>query len=70
MLFRKPKLKDVYDEKLVTLIQSTKFDLQQTKVVEDLLDDYDADLLIQRQIAESLYFYLFKEAKIRKVNIR
>jgi len=70
MFFRsKRKLKKEFDDKLVSLIKETKEDLQQAKLIEDLLDDYDLDLIAQRKAAESIHFYLFKEARIRKVLI-
>ncbi|MGG2057299.1 YaaL family protein [Lysinibacillus pakistanensis] len=71
MFFRsKRKLKKEFDDKLVSLIKETKEDLQQAKLIEDLLDDYDLDLIAQRKAAESIHFYLFKEARIRKVLIK
>lgn len=71
MFFRsKRKLKKEFDDKLVSLIKGTKEDLQQAKLIEDLLDDYDLDLIAQRKAAESIHFYLFKEARIRKVLIK
>jgi len=71
MFFRsKRKLKKEFDDKLVSLIKETKEDLQQAKLIEDLLDDYDLDLIAQRKAAESIHFYLFKEARIRRVLIK
>ncbi|MDM5231157.1 YaaL family protein [Lysinibacillus pakistanensis] len=71
MFFRsKRKLKKEFDDKLVSLIKETKEDLQQAKLIEELLDDYDLELIAQRKAAESIHFYLFKEARIRKVLIK
>lgn len=70
MLFRKPKLKKQYDDQLITLIQRAQEDLNQAKVIEELSDDYDQAVTTKRQIAESTYFYLFKEARIRKILLR
>ena len=71
MFFRsKGKLKKEFDEKLVHLLKETKEDLQQAKVIEELLDDYDLELIAQRKVAESIHFYLFKEARIRRVLIK
>ena len=71
MFFRsKGKLKKEFDEKLVHLLKETKEDLQQAKVIEELLDDYDLELIAQRKLAESIHFYLFKEARIRRVLIK
>lgn len=71
MFFRnKGKLKKEFDEKLVNLIKQTKEDLQQAKLIEELLNDYDLEVIAQRKAAESIHFYLFKEARIRRVLIK
>ena len=71
MLFsRKGKLKKEFDHKLVLLLKETKDDLHNAKVIDELSDDYNIDITTQRKIAESIYFYLFKEARIRKVVIK
>jgi len=71
MLFsRKGKLKKEFDHKLVLLLKETKDDFNNAKVIEELADDYNIDVTAQRKIAESIYFYLFKEARIRKVIIK
>ena len=71
MLFsRKGRLKKEFDEKLVSLIKETKEDWSNGKVIEELSDDFNQDIIVQRKIAESIHFYLFKEARIRKVIIK
>ena len=71
MLFsRKGKLKKEFDDKLVQLVKETKDDLQNAKVFEELIDDYNLDVLAQKKVAESIHFYLFKEARIRHVLIK
>ena len=71
MLFsRKGKLKKEFDEKLVSLIKETKDDWSNGKIIEGLSDDFNQDVIVQRKIAESIHFYLFKEARIRKVIIK
>lgn len=70
MFFRKGKLKKEFDELLVTAIKETKEEWQHAKVIEELSDDYDLDIIAQRKIAESVHFYLFKEARIRRVLIK
>lgn len=70
MFRRKGKLKKEYDHKLRDLILETKEDWNNTKVIESLMDDYDLDVIAQRKIAESVHFYLFKEARIRKILIK
>ncbi len=67
---RKGKLKKEFDDRLVQLIKDTKDDYQNAKVIEELMDDYNLDAIAQRKAAESLHFYLFKEARIRRVIIK
>ncbi len=67
---RKGKLKREFDEKLVQLIKETKDDFQHAKTLEELIDDYNLDVIAQRKAAESIHFYLFKEARIRRVIIK
>ena len=68
MLFsRKGKLKKEFNHKLVLLLKETKDDFHNAKVIEGLSDDYNIEVTVQRKIAESIYFYLFKEARVRKV---
>ncbi|KGR78086.1 YaaL family protein [Ureibacillus sinduriensis] len=71
MIFsRRGKLKREFDEKLVNLIKETKDDWNNAKVIEELVDDYDLEVIAHRKIAESIHFYLFKEARIRKILIK
>lgn len=67
---RKGKLKKEFDEKLVDLIKETKDDWHNAKVIEDLSDDFNLDTIARRKVAESIHFYLFKEARIRRVIIK
>ncbi|WP_413368364.1 YaaL family protein [Lysinibacillus sp. 3P01SB] len=67
---RKGKLKREFDEKLVQLIKETKDDFHHAKALEELIDDYNLDVIAQRKAAESIHFYLFKEARIRRVIIK
>lgn len=70
MFRRRRKLKKEFDESLIQLIHDTKEDWNNAKVIEELLDDYDLDVIAHRKITESVHFYLFKEARIRKILIR
>lgn len=71
MLFsRKGRLKKEFDEKLVSSIKETKDDLHNAKVFEELMDDYNLDIITERKRAESIHFYLYKEARIRRVLIK
>ncbi|WP_249646279.1 DUF2508 family protein, partial [Lysinibacillus sp. D3C2_S12] len=45
-------------------------DLQQSIASEELMDDYALGVIAQRKTAESIHFYLFKEARIRRVLIK
>ena len=67
---RKGQLKKEFDDKLVRLIKETKDDYHNAKVMEELIDDYSLDVIVQRKMAESVHFYLFKEARIRRVIIK
>lgn len=67
---RKGQLKKEFDDKLVRLVKETKNDYHNAKVMEELMDDYNLDVIAQRKMAESVHFYLFKEARIRRVIIK
>ena len=67
---RKGKLKKEFDKKLVSSIKETKETLQSAKVIEGLTDDYSLELIAERKKAESIHFYLYKEARIRRVLIK
>ncbi len=67
---RKGKLKREFDEKLVRLIKETKEDFHHARALEELVDDYNLDVIAQRKAAESIHFYLFKEARVRRVIIK
>ena len=71
MLFsRKAKIKKEFDEKLVSAIKETKENWHHAKVIEELMDDYSLDVIAERKRTESIHFYLFKEARIRRVLIQ
>lgn len=70
MFFNKQKLRKEYDGNLVQLIKQTKQELENLQQIENLVDDFNLDTMVQKKIAESKYFYLFKEARIRRVQIR
>ncbi len=68
MFGNKKKLKQEYDEKLRHVMMKTKEEWEQAKLIEKHLDDYDQEVFIRRKVAESKHFYLYKEAKIRKLS--
>ena len=70
VFFQKGKLKKKFDQQFVNLIKETKEDWQQAQLIEDYLNDYDLDAVAKRKIAESIHFYLYKEAKIRNVILK
>lgn len=70
MFFKKIKLKKEFDAKFVSLIKETKEEWQQARIIEDMLDDYDLSVIVQRKIAESKHFFLYKEARIRKILLK
>lgn len=69
MFKKQRKLKKEYDHRLKSLMMETKEEWNQAKVIEEHLDDYDQEVFIRRKIAESKHFYLYKEAKERKLGI-
>lgn len=70
MFFRKDKLKRDFDRKLVTLLQVTKEEWQSAARTEEMIDDFNFDVLIERKIKESRHFYLFKEARVREITLK
>ncbi|MDW0118855.1 YaaL family protein [Sporosarcina thermotolerans] len=69
MFGRKRKLKREFDNRLLNLLLETKDDWEQAKEIEKYLIDCDLEVMIQRKIAESKYFHLFKEAKERQLRM-
>ena len=67
---KKGKLRKQYDEKLAQVVKSTKEDFHNAKVMESLMDDYNLEVITQRKAAESVHFYLFKEARVRRIIIK
>lgn len=67
-MFRKnKKLKKEFDEQLHSLMMTTKKEWEQAREIEQYLNDYDQEVIVRRKIAESKHFYLFKEAKARRL---
>ena len=67
MFGRKRKLKKEFDDRLRSLMMETKEEWEQAREIEKYLNDYDQEVIVRRKIAESKYFYLFKEAKKRRL---
>ncbi|WP_335872924.1 YaaL family protein [Bacillus sp. 2205SS5-2] len=71
MFFRKRnKIRNEYDGQLINLMESTKRDWVDKRSIEEMSIDQHFDLTCQTKIAESKYFFLFKEAKKRKIVIK
>lgn len=67
MFGRKRKLKNEFDERLRTLMLETKEEWERARENEKYLNDYDQEVMVRRKISESKHFYLFKEAKVRRL---
>lgn len=65
---RNRKLKKQFDDKLRSLMYETKDEWSQAKNIESYLRDYNQEIIVQRKIAESKHFYLYKEAKARNLS--
>ena len=71
MLFRKKgKLKQKFDDRLVELMKSTRDDWQRQKNMADMSFEKSPQLAAVEKLAEAKYFYLFKEARNRKIVIK
>ncbi|MCK1999596.1 Protein of unknown function [Paenisporosarcina quisquiliarum] len=70
MFSKKGKLKKEFDDQFVKLMIETKENWQQAQLIEDYLNDYDLEAVAKRKIAESIHFYLYKEARIRNVVLK
>ncbi|MGO1453906.1 MAG: YaaL family protein [Alkalibacterium gilvum] len=68
MFNRNKKLQQTYDEKLIDLIQSQKRLCDECQHIEKVIVDKHPEWQAHYDLQKSLYFYLFKEARIRKIN--
>lgn len=67
-LFRKKgKLKREYDEKLMALMIKQKKQWETSKQFEAITVDEHPESLVQKKMQKAKYFYLFKEARIRRI---
>lgn len=66
-MFKRRKLKKMFDEKLWSLMEETREEWEQAKFIENHLDDYEQEVFVRRKITESLHFYLYREAKERGI---
>ncbi|GKU85290.1 YaaL family protein [Niallia sp. NCCP-28] len=71
MLFRrKGKLRKEFDEKLLTQFSSMKKDWLNDKSLLDKSFDPSDEVICAARLTEAKYFFLFKEAKERKITLR
>ncbi|HLU23305.1 YaaL family protein [Lederbergia graminis] len=69
-MFQKKKLRKEYDQRLLNLMESTKRDWLQLTQMEQLSYDRSDDLRCLTLLAKTKHFYLFQEAKKRKISIK
>ncbi len=68
-LFRKRSVRQEFDERFMTLMYELKEEWEQARELEELVRDYDEQVIAKRKIAESKYFYMFKEARERNIRL-
>lgn len=68
-LFQKKKLRKEFDTKLLELMESTKSDWLQLSHMEKLSYDESDELRSLTKLAKAKYFFLFHEAKVRKISV-
>jgi len=71
MLFRKQgKLKKEFDQQLIELMRDTRDEWQRQKSMADMSLETSPQLQASEKLAEAKYFYLFREARLRKIVIK
>ncbi|BCB01892.1 YaaL family protein [Bacillus sp. KH172YL63] len=71
MFFRKKgKLKKEYDQSLLHVLDETKDHWNRARSIDEMSVDYSLNLHCDSKIAEAKYFFLFREAKHRKIVIK
>ncbi|MCA1042605.1 YaaL family protein [Bacillus infantis] len=71
MFFRKKgRLRNEFDEQLLGQLNSLKDEWYNQKRLLEKSFDPSAEVMAQTKLAEAKYFYLFKEAKARKISVR
>jgi hypothetical protein len=71
MFFRKKgRLRNEFDEQLLGQLNRLKDEWYNQKRLLEKSFDPSAEVLAQTKLAEAKYFYLFKEAKARKISVR
>jgi hypothetical protein len=67
---RKGWLRKEFDEKLINQLEVLKKQWQNQKSLVEKSFDPSEDVICQAKLAEAKYFFLFKEAKQRKISVR
>jgi Protein of unknown function (DUF2508) len=67
---RKGRLRNEYDEKLLTQLQRFKEQSQRQKLLLEKSFDPSEEVICETKIAEAKYFFLIREAKQRNVTIK
>lgn len=67
---KKGKLKKEFDEQFGALMKDTKEEWHQAQLIENYINDYDLNAVAKRKMAESIHFYLYKEARIRNIILK
>ncbi|CAM4124959.1 YaaL family protein [Mesobacillus thioparans] len=71
MFFRKKKwLRKEFDQKLLEQLDSMKTNRNNQKLLVERSFDPSEEFITEAKITEAKYFFLFKEAKHRKITIR
>ncbi len=70
MFFRKKGwLRKEFDDKLLSQIEEIKQNWRQQKLLLDKCVDPSNEVISQAKLAEAKYFFLFKEAKARRISL-
>lgn len=64
---KKYRLRKEYDDSLLLLMKKLREDWEMSKRIERSSIEKDGQLFAQTKLAEAKYFYLFKEARKRKI---
>jgi hypothetical protein len=71
MLFhRKGRLKREFNEKLLQQLDQVKAEWTNKKKLVERSFDPSGEFIAESKLAEAKYFFLFKEAKERKISIK
>lgn len=71
MLFRKKKwLRTEFDQKLMDQLNAVKTQWNHQKILVQRSFDPSDEFITEAKLAEAKYFFLFKEAKHRKISIK